>query len=245
MDTSAPRVAIIVALEREVRALVKGWQPVERIYGSRRFKVFESRGAILICGGIGSEAAHRAAEVAVPLYQPQLLLSAGFAGALDQSLKVGQAFWPRVVIDASDGSRTEAASGQGSLVSFSAVAGPGQKVKLATAYGAQAVDMEAAAVARTARAHGIAFAAVKAISDEASFEMPEMQRFVTKDGQFRAAAFAGFAVVRPWLWAGLMRLERNSAQAAQALCRELKRYLQKAGQPVAPELQSASRVERN
>ena len=229
MDTSAPRVAIIAALEREVRALVKGWQPVERIYGGRRFKIFESGGAVLICGGIGSEAARRAAEAAVALYQTQLLLSAGFAGALDQSLKVGQVFWPRVVIDAGDGSRSEAASGQGILVSFSSVADSGQKVKLATAYGAQVVDMEAAAVGRTARAHGIAFAAVKAISDEASFEMPEMGRFVTQDGRFRFAALVAFAALRPWLWPGLNRLGRNSAQASQTLCDELERYLHRAG----------------
>ena len=245
MDTPAPRFAIIAALEREVRALAKGWRKVERNYEGRPFTVFESGNAVLCCGGIGSEAARRAAEAAVAIYQPQVLMSAGFAGALDAELKVGQILWPRTVVDAKDGSRTEAASGQGSLVSFSAVAGPEQKAKLASAYGAQVVDMEAAAVARTAQGHGIAFLAVKVVSDEASFEMPDMGRFVTPAGQFRSAAFAGFAVVRPWLWAGLIRLARNSGRASQVLCIEIERYLRESVQNAPPALQAASRVGLN
>jgi len=205
----------------------------------RRFEFFESDFAAAVCGGIGFEAARRASQAAVAIYRPQLLLSAGYAGALNQQLKLGQVFWPRVVIDASDGSRTEAASGQGALLSFSSVAGSGQKTRLAAAYGAQAVDMEAAAVARTARTHGIPFAAVKAISDEASFEMPDMSRFVTRDGQFRFAALIASAVVRPWQWPAFFRLERNSTKASRALCEELQRYLQKDKQTDVPELQAA------
>jgi adenosylhomocysteine nucleosidase len=243
MDTSTPKVAIIAALEREVRGLLREWRKVERTYEGRRFKVFESGGVVLVCGGIGYEAARRAAEAAVALYKPQVLLSAGFAGALDARLKVGQILWPRAVIDASDGRRTEAASGRGSLVSFSSVAGPGQKAKLAMSYGAQAVDMEAAAVARSARTKGIAFAAVKAVSDEASFEMPDVYRFVTNDGRVRFAAVVAFAVLRPWLWPALIRLGRNSAKASQALCGELERYLREAGRLATPALQTAARIE--
>ena len=233
------RVVIVAALQREVRLLVRDWRAVIHDRDGRRFKFFESDFAVVVCGGIGSEAACRASQAGVAIYHPQLLLSAGFAGALDQQLRVGQVFWPRQVIDATDGSRTEAASGQGTLVSFSSVAASGQKTRLAAAYGAQAVDMEAAAVARTARANGIAFAAVKAISDEAGFEMPDMSRFVTQDGKFRVAALVVSAGMRPWLWPAFFRLGRNSQQASRALCNELQHYLQKAKQTVVPELQAA------
>jgi len=230
------KIAVVAALQREISPLLTGWRAVMHELDDRQFRFFENDLAVAVCGGIGPDAARRAAQAAVAVYQPQLLLSAGFAGALNQQLKVGQVFWPRVVIDAADGSRTEAASGQGTLVSFSSVAGSGQKTRLAVAYGAQAVDMEAAAVARTARANGVAFAAVKAISDEASFEMPDMSRFVTQDGQFRFAALIASAVVRPWLWPAFFRLGRNSGKASRALCDELQRYLQKAGQTAVPEL---------
>ena len=84
--------------------------------------------------------------------------------------------------------------------------------------------MEAAAVARAAQAHDITFVGLKAISDEADFEMPPLERFVTGDGQFRTSAFAGFVALRPWLWLRVFQLARNSNKAAAALCEWLEQY---------------------
>ena len=130
----------------------------------------------------------------------------------------------RLVIDANDGSRTEVGSGSGVLVSFNAVADARQKLKLGKAYRADAVDMEAAAVARGADAHGTPFVAVKAISDEAGFEMPSLDKFIARDGQFQAGRFALYAALRPWLWPGVVRLRANTQKASRALCRSLEEY---------------------
>jgi adenosylhomocysteine nucleosidase len=105
------------------------------------------------------------------------------------------------------------------LVTFSSVASAEQKRKLAGSYGANAVDMEAAAVARAAAARGVQFAAVKAISDEADFSLPAMERFISANGKFNAARFALFAGVRPRMWGTVLRLASNSNRASQALCR--------------------------
>jgi adenosylhomocysteine nucleosidase len=99
---------------------------------------------------------------------------------------------------------------------------------LAKAYGAQAVDMEAAGVGRVAEIHAIDFAVVKAVSDEHNFIMLPMDRFVASDNQFRSGAFAWYAAVRPWLWPRVIRLARNSAKASHALCRELERCIREA-----------------
>jgi adenosylhomocysteine nucleosidase len=218
------KVAMVAALEREVRALVRGWGRVEREHEGRRFTFFESGETVVVCGGIGAEAARRATEAAIALYQPEVVWSVGFAGGLDSGLKVGEIFLPRRVVDARDGSSVEMGAGFGVLVSAAGIAGVEQKAKLAESYGAQAVDMEAAAVARGAQARGVRFMAVKAISDDRSFVMPAMDRFV-EDGQFRAGRFAVFAGLRPWLWVQVMRLARNSARASRALCVELERYV--------------------
>jgi adenosylhomocysteine nucleosidase len=219
------KIAIGAALEREVRPLVRKWKRVESSHAGHALTFFESEHAVAVCAGIGQDAARRAAEAIVTAYHPELLLSAGFAGALDRNLKVGQVFWPGCVIDGKDNSTTEIAAGNGTLISFPAVAGAGQKAKLADAYGAQAVDMEAAAIARGAQKHGIEFAAVKVISDERDFDLPPMDRFVNAAGQFRSGAFAWFAVMRPWLWPSVLRLARNSARASQALSAELERFI--------------------
>jgi adenosylhomocysteine nucleosidase len=243
MSDSA-KVAIVAALEREVFTLVRRWRRVERECQGRRFNFFERGHAVLVCGGIGAGAARRATEAVIALYQPELVQSAGFAGALDPAMKVGEIFLPGVVIDSLDGSRVETGAGRGVLVSVASVAGVEQKAKLAASYGAQAVDMEAAAVARGAQAHSVRFMAVKAISDESNFAMPAMDRFVSPDGRFRTGKFVAFAAVRPWLWPQVIQLARNAAKASRALCAELDRSISEPGkqQISGPALHPISKV---
>jgi adenosylhomocysteine nucleosidase len=211
------RTAIVAAIHREVSALVKGCTRAEREYQGRRFTFFERDEMVLVCGGIGMEAARRAAEAVIALYHPALVQSVGFAGALQANLGVGDIFTPAVVVDARDGSRTKIAAGTGTLVTFMAVADTPQKSALAKAYGAQAVDMEAAAVAAAAAAHGIPFTATKVISDGLHFEMPELSRFIDSQGQFNTVGFAAFVVLRPWLWRSVVTLANNSSKAARSL----------------------------
>ena len=173
-----------------------------------------------------------------------MILSVGLAGALDPTLKVGNIFQPRFVIDVKDGSRVETREGTGTLLTISGIAGANQKAKYLNEYGPAAIDMEAAAVARAAQLHSIPFIAVKAISDEHDFDVPPMDGFVSPDGKFRTAAFAVFIAIRPWLWAGTMRLARNSEKASRALCAWLEQYHRDAEklQNSAPELHQSKGV---
>jgi adenosylhomocysteine nucleosidase len=234
-DTS--RVAIVAALEREVGPLIKHWQAVDREYDGRKFKFYQHGQTVLVCGGIGASAARRATEAVIALYHPAQVVSAGFAGALNSALRAGEVFVPARVVDAHDASSTETGSGQGVMVSFAEIASPEQKAKLAYAFGAQAVDMEAAAAARGALARGVSFIAVKAISDESDFVLPEMNRYVSHDGKFRTAAFAVAMAVRPWLWTRTLQLARNSSRASGALCDWLERYIGSAAGDKASDLQ--------
>jgi adenosylhomocysteine nucleosidase len=219
----SPNVAIVAALEREVKPAIKRWRISEREHSSRVFRFYENDRCVLVCGGIGAEAGRRAAEAIIALYNPEQIISLGFAGALEESFRVGDTFIPRIVIDAGDSSTSETGVGQGTLLSFGSVATLEQKAKLATAYSAQAVDMEAAAVARVAQLHDVRFQAVKAISDEKNFEMPDLDRFV-KDGRFRATMFVAYSAVRPWRWLRVIRLAKNSARATKTLCAWLNQY---------------------
>jgi adenosylhomocysteine nucleosidase len=97
------------------------------------------------------------------------------------------------------------------------IANIAQKAQLAKSYGAHAVDMEAAGVARVAEFREIPFLAVKAISDELDFELPEMSRFV-RTGKFETASFLFHIAPRPWLWLRVFRLARNTRLASENLC---------------------------
>ncbi len=212
------RVAIVAALEREVRSLVREWRVSEKELNGRRFRFFEKDDFVLVCGGIGAEAARRAAEAMIALYAPKVIYSAGFAGALDPGLKVGSIVRPRRVVNAGDGSSVNLNHGEGVLVSFGSIASPEQKASLQDSFGAQAVDMEAAAVARAAEVRGVEFAVVKVISDEFDFRFPSTESFVDSNGQFLEGRFAWFAALRPWLWPQVLRLAMNSNRASRALC---------------------------
>jgi adenosylhomocysteine nucleosidase len=233
--------AIIAALEREIRPLVTAWTVLTVEHEGRRFKIFESNDVVLVCGGIGVEAARRATEAVISLYRPELVASVGYAGALAPALHVGNILVPSYVIDLRDGSRMEISPGEGKLLSISGVAGINQKTMLADAYGAQAVDMEAAAVAKGALAHGIRFIAVKSISDEHDFAFPAIDQFVGHDGAFRTTKFAFFVAVRPRLWARALKLARNSFRAAKSLCQWLEVYLHDRKEPDNSRLRSHPR----
>jgi adenosylhomocysteine nucleosidase len=216
------RVAIVAALEREVRALVKQWRVSEKEHAGRHFRFFEKDDVVLVCGGIGAEAARRAADAVIALYAPTVIYSAGFAGALDPGLRVASLVQPRRVVNAGDGSCVNLDRGKGVLVSFGSVASLAQKAKLRDSFAALAVDMEAAAVARAAEVRGVGFGVVKVISDEFDFTFPSMERFVDSDGRFLEGRFAVFAALRPWLWPKVIRLARNSNRASLALCNWLR-----------------------
>jgi adenosylhomocysteine nucleosidase len=238
-----PKVAIVAALEREVAALTRNCRRVQREYEGRRFTFFERDDAVIVCGGIGLEAARRATHAVIALYHPAQVQSVGFAGALDASLQIGDIFTPSVVLDVRDGSRIQLDGGEGTLLSFMAVAGGEQKLKLAQAYGGGAVDMEAAAVAAAAHAHGIIFGATKVISDTLDFEMPGMARFIDPDGRFRTASFALFAALRPWLWRRVAVLANNSDKAATSLAAHLEGLLQELNNsPAHPAVPAATRL---
>ncbi|HEX4484981.1 MAG TPA: phosphorylase [Terriglobales bacterium] len=207
------KIAIVAALHREVSGLVKNWKATSE----QGLSFFENGRMVLVCGGIGAQAARRATEAIVGFCKPELIVSVGFAGALVAELRVGDVLIPRWVVDAKDGSRHDTGTGEGTVLTIHDVAGAERKTKLAEAYGAQAVDMEAAAVAQGAEKHGVRFLAIKVISDELDFAMPPMDRFVDGEGQFKTGSFAFYAAFRPWLWKSVMELGRNSSVASQVL----------------------------
>jgi adenosylhomocysteine nucleosidase len=224
------RIAIIAAMERELVPLVRDWKKCLLAAGDRKFTLFESGELIAVVSGIGCKNAELAARAVVERSHPLALMSAGLAGALIRSLKVGSIFTPSVVVDAADGSeyRCAAESGRvsgGVLVSSGSIAGAEAKQELVNRFHALVVDMEAAGVARVAEQEHIGFRCVKAISDETDFAMPPLARFIDAAGDFQKGKFAVWAALRPWNWDSIAALARNSRRAAKALCAWLEKDL--------------------
>jgi adenosylhomocysteine nucleosidase len=226
------KIAIIAALDREIHSLVKTWASTRLEHEGREFIFYESDYAVAVCGGIGPESARRAAEAVIANYSPEVLISAGIAGALVPELHVGETIFPAIVIDTTDSSwhatgiqhapvgKTVLA--RTVLASCPEIASAAQKRQLAKSFGAHAVDMEAAAVARAAQLHNLPFLAVKAISDDINFEISELNRFII-GGQFATKLLILYLIPRPWLWLKMIRLARNTSFASDNLCAWLRK----------------------
>jgi len=225
------RVAIVAAMARELRPLVRNWK-LERC--APGVTVYSSDRAVAAFAGMGERPANIAAQAALSFGQVHQFISAGLAGGLHAGMTVGMVRSVNTVIDAATGERfgpkQEGESGRTDvadavLVTTDHIVSGEEKRRLRAAYVADLVDMEAAAIARVARTHRIPFMAIKAVSDAHDFDLPGMERFATPEGQFRQAAFAVHMALRPGLWMPAIRMGQNSKAAARNLCDELERYL--------------------
>ena len=212
--------ALIAALPREVSALVKGWECRE-LQG--RIVIYTNGHAVVACAGMGEARAALAVQAAMDAMPVTALISVGLVGGCDPALRVGEIVRAGVVIDGRTGERFESSGAELKqvLVTEDAIASVAEKSRVRALFGAAAVDMEAVAVARVARARGLELKAIKAVSDEADFEVGDLSRFSTAEGQFREGAFALHAALRPALWGKVIALGRNSGKALAALTEAL------------------------
>ena len=193
--------------------------------------LFDLPNALVAVGGIGEKFARRAAEVAIEDAQPGRLFSAGVVGALSPVLQVGDVGTIREVVDVATGTRFPcSAGGKWVLATSQDVSDATEKQGLLAKYGADVVDMEGAAVAHVAKEHGLEFVGIKAISDDASFDMPPLGRFIDENGRFATRKFLMYVALHPRWWATLGKIKKNSELATKNLCRELEHLLESSRQ---------------
>ena len=225
------RVALIAAMPGELMPLVHGWPHSSRngvhFWAQRN----EEEEWIAACAGAGQNAATRAFAAIEDGGPIDLVFSLGWAGGLRTDVLPGQAFNVAGVIDANTGERfnCDADSGEEWLVTGARVADEPEKRRLADAYRAGLVDMEAAAVARMASMRGIPFYCIKGVSDALDARLPDFNRFIAPDGRFKLVSLVLFAAIRPWHWPALIRMGENSKKAAQSITKCLLDFLDERG----------------
>lgn len=137
---------------------------------------------------------------------------AGFGGALDPGLKIGD-----VVIDDPPGRI---------YTSDALISTPEEKAELYARTGAQVVDMENAIVRTFAEHLGIRFVGIRAVSDTASDSLdPAVLTLVDDLGRLKPARLARTLICRPMLIPSLRALGRNAAIAADGLATEVARLV--------------------
>ena len=221
------RVAIIAAMPGELKPAVRGWPHSTR--GNIHFWAQRNPEEewIAACAGAGLAAATRAFAAIEDGGPIDLVLSIGWAGALSAQCAAGQAYNLAGVIDAVTGERFNCEAGAGPywLVTSPRVADEAEKRHFAALYKAALVDMEAAAIARLAAARGIPFYCIKGVSDSLEAQLPDFNRFIDPQGQFRTPRFVLFALLHPWLWPTLVRMGENIRKASQSMAERLHELL--------------------
>lgn len=225
------RVAIIAALPGELKPLVRGWMDESRNGVALWRWRFDESEWVAACAGAGSAAATRAFAEAEKDGELAFVVSIGWVGALSEALVPGRAYRVSGVIDARTGERFDCTAPVSDclLVTSAKVADEAEKQRLATAYGAALVDMEAAGVARMAVMRGIPFDCVKGVSDGFTARLPDFNRFISQNGQFQFGRFILFAIMRPWYWPALIRMGENSRKAAHSIAESLLEFLDERG----------------
>lgn len=225
------RAAIIAAMPGELKPLVRGWQRQRRNGVHLWYLRRDQREWVAACAGAGQAAATRAFAEIEKDGAVTIAVSAGWAGALAPRFRAGATFRPSGVIDCQTGERFRVArcSEELWLVTSPRVADAAEKRRLAAAYGAGLVDMEAAAVARLAAMRGIPFYCVKGVSDALDDTLPDFNRFLSAAGHLHLGRLLAYLLPRPTYWRALVRMGENSKKASRGLAVHLPDLLDERG----------------
>jgi len=235
-------IGIFAALQRELKPIAACLANLDEFQESGvRFSVGHLNRAtvVLVQTGIGWTRALSAAQIAAARFPLRLYISTGFAGALQDSIRVGdlvigekifsllpggpgKAFVCDEAFTQSAGTAAKAFPGGvfcGSLVTVGQIVGRAEdKKSIAGKSGAIALDMETAAVAGVADQRRISFIAVRAVSDTLDENLGfDASLLLTDGGGFRWWSGIRYLACHPAALSHLNRLRRQSNLAARSL----------------------------
>jgi adenosylhomocysteine nucleosidase len=210
---SAPFVARLHGAEK----IERGALPIER--GS-----LAANEIFVMHTGVGAQSCEARVENFLKQHRPRMLISSGFAGALDPNLQIGDIV---IAENFTDKSLLEKLRGLnqpraffGTLTTQQNVAETvGQKSALFRASGALAVDMETAGIAAQCGKFGMPMLSIRAISDTASQRLPVPLPvwFDTQKQKPRIAALLAFLASHPRTIPEFTCFVRGTFRAARAL----------------------------
>jgi adenosylhomocysteine nucleosidase len=225
-------IGVVAALAIEVGPLLARLKDVRK-YSGPRFSVVEGECSgklvAVVLTGTGRARAQRGAEILLDGHRPRWIISAGFAGGLDPSLRRNDVFLPGEVVNlegrsfAIDLAIPPGAESQGLrtgrlLTVDEIVRTAAEKAELRGKFQADVVDMETSAVAALCGDRGVRFLPVRVVSDEAGTDLPpEILSIIGRSGGLRLGATMGALWKRPSSVKDLLALRQHAVEAAARL----------------------------
>jgi adenosylhomocysteine nucleosidase len=230
----AADVGIVAALAIEVGYLLDRLTRVRKYAGAGHTVIegeHDGKLIVVLVGGAGRSAARRSAALLLDGHRPRWVVSAGFGGALDPSLRRNDAVMPSEILDA-DGPRFEIdvqvvgeppAKGprltSGRLVTVdSVVRTAAEKAELRARTGANVVDMESSAVAALCSERAVRFLSIRVVTDEAGADLPkEVVALMNRSGSYLVGSALRAIWNRPSSLRDLLALHNHAQEAADRL----------------------------
>lgn len=239
-DLSFNDPCVLFALRRESRPFLREFRPQQSFAGAPCAAQFCGPSwltVLVLETGVGPARAEAALHwlLGQPLlekvpYHPKLVLSAGFAGALQEGYQVGDVIlatevsneernrwavpWPG---DLPPGDWRPALHRGGIVTGSHLLSRPEEKRQLGQKYGAIAVDMESAAVARHCTEHNVPFGCVRVISDDVATPLSPALVPILSGAHVSSLRLLRMLATAPRLLAEMMRLARDTRRAAEQL----------------------------
>jgi adenosylhomocysteine nucleosidase len=168
--------------------------------------------------GIGAKAARRSLSPALSRVRPSLVLTSGFAGGLNPCLRSGDIVYEATAAQA----LVPCLEGLGTATKFLSVervvSTVAEKQRLHRSTGADAIEMESAAIRSLCLEAGIACATVRIISDAADEALPlDFDSCLGPEGRLIPSRILLQCARRPAAIPALLRLQSVTRQAARRL----------------------------
>ncbi|MBI3860476.1 MAG: 5'-methylthioadenosine nucleosidase [Planctomycetia bacterium] len=230
-DFAHAHVGIVHATAMEVNPFLERCERVRKYTGGDlvfRGGLLGDIRVALAQSGMGPKAARLATQALIDGHSPAWIVSAGFSGALQSGMKIGDIVvgdsivdveGTQVSIDLKMPANPAAGLHVGRLLTVDRMVRTiAEKQELAQQHAAIAVDMESLAVAQVCREAKTKFLAVRVISDDLSVDLPkEILSVVGTAGTARWGAVAGAIFKRLGSVQDLWRLREQAQGAAERL----------------------------
>jgi adenosylhomocysteine nucleosidase len=230
-------IAVTFALPAESKAFISRLQNKRRIpFLSDNFICGEigSRSLTIFHTGVGRRIAEKRLVEFLGNQSFEVLISSGFAGGVGAEMNVGDLFIAENVSDSqllaiAQRTLTPVSPRTGKLSTSSRIVdSTTERMQLASARGADAIDMETDVIAQTCAERGIPMLSLRAISDtlREPLPVPPSVLFDTERQKTHFAGLAAYLITKPTAIAPLIRFARQIDRTREKLADALTNLVQ-------------------
>ena len=236
-------IAILGAVTEEIAGIKREINISDRVRLDKSeawFGKYQGRNIVLVRTGVGRKRAQNATQQVIDKFNPEVIISMGYAGALTEGLNVGDMFVASTIFSPESDSNSfemddpknlkwlELAKKTpppenvklkiGRLITVDMVVHtPKAKKELGSRFRAEAVEMETLEIALLARVNKIAFISIRGISDAVNHELLDCSSFLGSDGELSKLRAGWYVLTHPNSLKNAFSLRSNTQIATQNL----------------------------